>query len=477
MGKFKDSKNKINKINKIDQTIRDFLIREQIRDMPVVVALSGGADSVCLLMGLLHNREMFHVELSALHVQHHLRGAESLRDEQFCRDLCEALGIPLQVVSVDVRDYQESSGISSLETAARECRYHAFEACRPENGLIATAHTASDNLETILFRFIRGTGLKGLCGIPPRRDNYIRPLLGITRSEIESFLAQQQQDYVTDSSNLQDDYTRNFIRHRIVPLLPEIAGNPEKSGMMLTDVLRQEEDFLEISAQHAYQACFQPERDALQGLQALHPALQRRCIKIYLERHRIRADYQAIILVQNLLQNGGHAELVRGQITARVSRGMLCLEEKKQFSDKIPEQDFNLNFNFNNLNYQIFKNAVLSVELIRKEQNPDQFARIVKKCPDAILDYDKISAVAKQGMLLHGRKPGLYLRLPGRQHRIRIQKWLQTLPLPERAGIHYLSDKSGHLLWVERLGADHSVSVTAQTRQLLFLTVSGCSQS
>ncbi|MDE7122096.1 MAG: tRNA lysidine(34) synthetase TilS [Oscillospiraceae bacterium] len=461
------------KNNKINQTIRDFLIREQIRDVSIVVALSGGADSVCLMIGLLHWREMFHVELSALHVQHHLRGAESFRDEQFCRDLCETMGIPLQVVSVNVRDYQKSSGISSLETAARECRYQAFEACRPENGLIATAHTASDNLETILFRFIRGTGLKGLCGIPPRREYYIRPLLEITRSEIELFLEQQQQNYVTDSSNLQDDYTRNFIRHRIVPLLPEIAGNPEKSGMMLTDVLRQEEDFLEISAQQAYQTCFQPECDALCGLQALHPALQRRCIKIYLERHRIRADYQAVILVQNLLQNGGHAELVRGLVTARVSRGMLCLEEKKQFSDNIPEQDFN----FNNFNYQIFHNSVLSVELIRKEQNPDQFARIVKKCPDAILDYDKMTVVAKQGMLLHGRKPGLYLRLPGRQHRIRIQKWLQTLPLPERAGIHYLSDKSGHLLWVERLGADLSVSVTAQTQHLLFLTVSGCSQS
>ncbi|MDE6087319.1 MAG: tRNA lysidine(34) synthetase TilS, partial [Oscillospiraceae bacterium] len=302
--------------NKIYQTIRDFLTRERIRDVPVAVALSGGADSVCLLMGLLHWRDTFHVELSALHVQHNLRGAESFRDEQFCRDLCETMGVPLQVISVNVRDYQEASGISSLETAARKCRYDAFQAHRPENGLIATAHTASDNLETILFRLTRGTGLKGLCGIPPRRDYYIRPLLEITRSEIELLLEQQHQDYVTDSSNLQDDYTRNFIRHRIVPLLTRITSTPEKSGMMLTDLLRQEEDFLEISAQQAYQEYFQPADDSLWGMKMLHPALQRRCIKIYLERHKIRADYQNIILVQNLLQHGGHAELVRGLVTA-----------------------------------------------------------------------------------------------------------------------------------------------------------------
>ncbi|MDE5768550.1 MAG: tRNA lysidine(34) synthetase TilS [Oscillospiraceae bacterium] len=473
MGKFKENK------NKVYQTIRDFLIRERIRDIPVAVALSGGADSVCLLMGLLHWRDMFHVELSALHVQHNLRGAESFRDEQFCRDLCKTMEIPLQVVSVDVRDYQKSSGISSLETAARKCRYDAFEAHRPENGLIATAHTASDNLETILFRLARGTGLKGLCGIPPRRDYYIRPLLEITRSEIELFLEQQNQDYVTDSSNLQEDYTRNFIRHRIVPLLKRITGSPEKSGIMLTDLLRQEEDFLEISAHQAYQACFQPTDNSLRGLKTLHPALQRRCIKIYLEHCKIRADYQNIILVQNLLQNGGHAELVRGLVTARVSQGILCLEEKKP-SSGIPEQNFRIfkiPANFNQIkdliNYQIFENSVLSVEFIRKDRNPEKFTWIVKKFPGAVLDYDKISVISAQGreIILHGRKPGLYLRLPGREHRIWIQKWLQTLPVSERTRIHYLSDESGHLLWVERLGSDPSVSITDHTRHILFLDV------
>nr|MDE6088988.1 hypothetical protein [Oscillospiraceae bacterium] len=160
---------------------------------------------------------------------------------------------------------------------------------------------------------------------------------------------------------------------------------------------------------------------------------------------------------------------VRGLVTARVSQGILCLEEKKH-SSGMPEQDFKIS---DSINYQIFENSVLSVKFIRKDQNPEEFTRIVKKFPDAVLDYDKISAIPAQGrkVILHGRKPGLYLRLPGREHRIRIQKWLQTLPVPERIGIHYLSDESGHLLWVERLGADPSVSITEHTQRILFLDV------
>lgn len=448
MGKFK--------MHKIHKAIYDFLIREQIWDMPVTVALSGGADSVCLLMGLLYWREEFHLELSALHVQHDLRGAESLRDEQFCRDLCEKYEIELQVILVDVKTYQKIHGIS-LETAARECRYQAFS--DHGIGLVATAHTASDNLETLIFRLVRGTGLKGLCGIPPRRENYIRPLLEISRSEIELFLAEENIDYIIDSSNLQDDYTRNFIRHKIRPLLGQINQNPEKSGIMLTDLLRQEEDFLEISTRNAYKNALQPDH-SLKDLHLLHPALQRRCIGIYLQTHKISANYQNIILVQGLLAGGGCVELVRGQLTARVSQGRLYLERNQNIS--YSEAVLRIGRN------QIFKNWIFTAELISRKDHPDDFDRVLKNSVDLALDYDRIQDL---GLILHSRKPGLHLKLSNREHRIFIKKWLQTLPVSQRASVHYLSDKNQHLRWVQHLGADESVRVTEHTRNILFLHV------
>ena len=160
------------------EAVKTFLIREKIHDCSIACALSGGADSICLLICLLEWKQKFHLEVSAIHIQHNLRGEESFRDENFCAEFCQKQNIPLKIISVDVKAYQQEQHLS-LETAARECRYQAFETCKAD--FIATAHTASDNLETMLFRLARGTGLKGLCGIPPKRGNYLRPLLASSR--------------------------------------------------------------------------------------------------------------------------------------------------------------------------------------------------------------------------------------------------------------------------------------------------------
>nr|MDE5738403.1 tRNA lysidine(34) synthetase TilS [Oscillospiraceae bacterium] len=303
--------------------VYQFLLQEKIQNMPVTVALSGGADSICLLLCLLHWQKKLNLHISALHVQHHLRGAESLHDENFCKDFCQKYQVDLQVISVDVYAYQKQKKCS-LETAARDCRYQVFE--KYKQGLVATAHTASDNLETLIFRLARGTGLKGLCGIPPRRDIYIRPLLQVSRKEIELFLQEKNINFITDSSNLQDDYSRNFIRHHIVPLFNKLTKNTEKSACMIADILRQEEDFLEISAKSAYLQVRQSD-NCLKNLQAFHPALQRRCIGLYLQENQITASYQNIILIQKLLSRGGQAEIVRNQVLARVSQNVLFLQK------------------------------------------------------------------------------------------------------------------------------------------------------
>ena len=182
----------------------------------VIAAVSGGADSVALLHVLYSLQDELSFSLAACHVNHNLRGAESDGDEMFVRRKCRMMDIPLYVANIKVNEFRQKH--DSLEECARRLRYGFFEDIG-KNKLIATAHTASDNCETILINMVRGTALSGICGIPAKRDNIIRPLLYITREDVERYCRENELDYVTDSTNLSDDYTRNKIRHKIVPLL------------------------------------------------------------------------------------------------------------------------------------------------------------------------------------------------------------------------------------------------------------------
>lgn len=181
-----------------------------------IVALSGGADSVALL--LLLKEQGFRIH--AAHCNFHLRGEESDRDEAFCVELCGRLGIELHRVHFDTNTYADLHHVS-IEMAARELRYRWFEQLRQDIGAaaICVAHHQNDSVETILMNIIRGTGLRGLTGIQARNGFVLRPLLCVSRDEIERFLAERGQSYVTDSSNLTEDYMRNKIRLQVLPLL------------------------------------------------------------------------------------------------------------------------------------------------------------------------------------------------------------------------------------------------------------------
>ena len=193
-----------------------------------IVALSGGADSVALL--LLLKEQGFRIH--AAHCNFHLRGEESDRDEAFCVELCGRLGIELHRVHFDTKTYADLHHVS-IEMAARELRYRWFEQLRQDIGAaaICVAHHQNDSVETILMNIIRGTGLRGLTGIQARNGFVLRPLLCVSRDEIERFLSERGQSYVTDSSNLTEDYMRNKIRLQVLPLLQTL--NPAVSDHIL----------------------------------------------------------------------------------------------------------------------------------------------------------------------------------------------------------------------------------------------------
>ncbi len=197
----------------------------------VICAVSGGADSMALLWSMWMLREKLGIQVQAAHFNHHLRGEESQRDEEFVRSFCEFHDIPLTVGGFPVK-----AGEKGLEAAARDARYGFLMSL---DGKIATAHTADDNAETVLMHLIRGTGLRGLGGITPKTDRMIRPMLDVTREEVEAYLKENWIDHVEDSSNLSDAFFRNRVRHSLVPLLeaenPSILGNLSSMAQRLRE--------------------------------------------------------------------------------------------------------------------------------------------------------------------------------------------------------------------------------------------------
>ncbi len=206
----------------------------------ILIALSGGADSVCLTLLLKELQEELDLKLMACHINHSLRGGESDGDEDFAREFCEKNNIPFIAVRVDVNSYANERRIGT-EEAARLLRYETFDRISNEYGLdyVALAHNKNDQAETILFRFLRGSSSKGLSGMKPLRDGkYIRPLLVISRQEIEDYLESKNQDYRTDSTNLTVDFTRNKLRLELIPLLekdynPDIINNLTEIGELM----------------------------------------------------------------------------------------------------------------------------------------------------------------------------------------------------------------------------------------------------
>lgn len=275
----------------------------------IAVGVSGGADSVALLRFLAALRPQFGWDLVVCHIHHGLRGAEADRDECFVRALAEQLGLPCAVSRIDAAALALRDHIS-VEEAGRMARYAFFAQTAGEGGRIATAHTLDDSIETVLMNLVRGTGLRGLCGIPRIRSNIVRPLLDCTRAEVEDYLSALGQPYCTDSTNLTDDYTRNRIRHDILPRL--CALNPNFPGAMarmlprlaaqqaLTDCLAAQ------SAQQLHAACGGMSR---QGLSALPEPVCDRLLLRLLQQNRLPVSAAAVERMTETLRTGGKLDL------------------------------------------------------------------------------------------------------------------------------------------------------------------------
>ncbi|MEK7197217.1 MAG: tRNA lysidine(34) synthetase TilS, partial [Nitrospirota bacterium] len=235
----------MNLIGKVKATIKKHsMLREKDR---VLAGLSGGPDSVCLLLLLNQLKDEYKLDLHAIYIDHGLRPEEIPAEIKFCKNLCENFNIPFITKSIDVISYAKELGLNKQE-AARELRYKSFEnaALELDANKIALAHNADDQAETFFMRILRGSGQKGLSGIPPLRGKIIRPLIEIERNEIEEFLKSSSQSYVVDSSNIKKDYFRNWLRLTVMPEFTKKNPDLINTISRMSEIIREEDNYLEL---------------------------------------------------------------------------------------------------------------------------------------------------------------------------------------------------------------------------------------
>lgn len=273
----------------------------------ILVGFSGGADSTALLM-LMKDAVLSGgiKEVQAAHLHHGIRGKEAESDAEFCSEFCRENGIPFYFEKIDVPSFAREQCLS-VEEAGRILRYSFLERIRETSGctLIAVAHHMDDQMETVLLRIIRGTGLSGLCGMKLRTGKIVRPFLGITREQIEKYLVERKQTWVNDSTNSSLDITRNAVRLRVIPLMKEINPKLNEAVSILAKTCSDDEAFLQKSADDAYGGLQLDYGLDLKGLRKLDKPIRIRIIKKELNQI-LKCDYTSddLLRTDRLLLDG-----------------------------------------------------------------------------------------------------------------------------------------------------------------------------
>ena len=418
----------------------------------VLCGFSGGADSVTLL-SVLKEQD---VPVYACHLNHGIRGAEAEHDEQFCETFCKERGIPLFVRRMDIPQLAREEGLSE-ETCGRNARYAFFEetakqvlAEHPEYSRvrIATAHTASDNAETILFHLARGTGLSGLCGIPPVRGNIIRPLLACSREDIEEYCGESGLAYVTDSTNADTAYARNKIRLEVLPVLKDINPAAVSNMSRMAETLQRDRDHFAEAAQKLLAEALQ--QDGSYAASVLGTAddavLVRAIAEICSAGSDVHPEQKHVEEILRWLRGGvtfGKLQLPGGAF-AVCAGAVLRISPSGSTSKFLPEPD------------------VCFTKYTRQEAESRSI--LLENC----LDYDKI----EPNFIVRFRAPGDVFAPPGRGVHKKLKTLFQEAGVPEaeRAG-RVVVESRGCIAFLEGFGASEEAKVTPETTTLIHVEV------
>ncbi len=423
----------------------------------VVVGVSGGADSMCLLSFFNTISSDYGLNIICAHVNHGIRGKEADRDEEFVRSFCLEKNIRFECARYDVPAVSKETG-ESEEQCGRRLRYEFFSSFG-DNVKIATAHNLNDCEETFLFNLARGTGLRGLTGIPPVRDNIIRPLIECTRDEIEAYLHENDIDFVTDSTNLSDDYTRNRIRHNVLPVLSEINGSFHGVFMNCISALSETDSFVSDEVKKAFVESEKDGKFLISHILTLHSAVRNRLlmeIASFYGAHDVTAKH--VSLLSDVLYHGG-AVMLTGCITVASDGTFLYKVTPVQ-----DETDFFVPYDETTDKYD-FAGGTVYVTRVDKDSvmgyNNRQF------CQNGIADADKI-----KGSVFRSRREGDRFRFPMSEHSKSLKNLFKenNITPEDRFGIPFLADGE-HILWINGVGVSHYAVPDDRTNNFIKITL------
>jgi len=444
---------------------------ELIRDNDhVLVAVSGGMDSVVLLHVLFRLKDLWHLRLEVIHLNHGLRDGEADRDQQFVEQLAKSYHLPVIARQVSVPQLMKSERLSE-EQAARKLRYRFFEELLEQRGadLIALGHQADDQAETVMDHFLRGSGVKGLAGMPVRRGKFIRPLLFATRNEIETYATANSLDYVTDSTNAMVRYRRNRIRHELIPYLQK-HFNPAITDVLLrtSGIMDQVEQYLDSQAELAWDRC---------------------CISI--KKNKIILDidtflnYFSVIQKYVLYQLFERIALDRSILTAQRMEQILTLIRRRISGKRIRlTNDWQLWVNHDQvvISSEIVSDYEIPIVIDKHYQLPRGEGEFVARLIDReelpahfstsrqveYIDYDKISGALA---IRNFRTGDRFRPLNGKGEKKLSDFFIDLkIPLHRRKNIPLLVCESG-IVWIVGYQIDDRFKLTDKTKRILRLQI------
>jgi tRNA(ile)-lysidine synthetase len=447
-------------LDKVIKTISQFNMIKKGDN--IVIGVSGGADSVCLLDVLNSLKDDFMLNLTIVHINHNIRGEEADRDEDYVLSLAEKYGIAAKVFSYQCEEMARETGIGT-EEMGRRLRYNAFNEVAGKNGKIAVAHNINDNCETMLMNFFRGTGLKGLSGISPVRDNIIRPLISVTKAEIEQYCKERSLYYCSDSTNSEDIYTRNKMRLNVIPLLEKGFNKNLTNTMFRTsNIVRAEDEYIEKQALNAYDDCREDNhRINIDRLKGYDKVIQRRIVRIgfrdfLVDLHDISYDHVEGVLSLAESESGRIIELPQGLRASREYDTLYFYKEDKC--------DKGFCYSLETDKKQFIKEHNFYVLLTKNKKN-DKNCRIVYT---NVFDCGKINTELK----LRSRQSGDRIFLKGIGGSKSIKKLFIDLKIPrsKRDDIPILAFEN-EVLWIKDYKTSDYYKASKETKEKLYLYI------
>ena len=427
----------------------------------VIVGLSGGADSVCLLHFLNSIKEELNLTIVAAHINHGIRGEEAEKDALFSNDFSNKLNIQFELLNADCIKEAEKTG-ETVEEAGRRIRYDFFKSlANTENSVIATAHNSNDNMETIIFNITRGSSLNGAKGIPPIRENIIRPLIFCTREEIEDYCKENSLSFVTDSTNLSDDYTRNKIRHLVIPELKTLNNNVEEAFSRFAESVRDDADFFEKSTLEAFKkAEIEKNTYSVEILNSFHISIKNRVIyKAINDFCGEKPDSKKIKSLLECTRDNTKIQLYK-HCYAQTKNGVLKIFDSEK---KIVKNRERIVFDSLEFNCQ-FGQYTIETEIL---ENISQ--KIKDLLLDNLIDCDTICG----NLVLRTRQEGDKITLNKRNVTKTLKKLFieDNVSKEKRDVIPVIADDNG-VVWVFGFGVNKKNTKTKESKNILSVRVS-----